>query len=76
VTDSPDRVRERLGALSNTQISEADLIKLVTDLLNAGGGVSLEIDEIRVKVVRREGHFVIKDGRIHSTVPPRIQRGR
>ena len=73
---SPDRVRERLGTLSGNPLSEADVIKLLTELLKCGGGVSLELDELRVKLVRREGHFLIKDGRIHSTNPPRVQRSR
>ena len=38
------------------------------------GGVSLELDELRVKLVRREGHFALKDGRTHSTLPPRTGR--
>lgn len=77
VTDvSPDRVRERLGALAGSPLSEADVIKLLTEWLNCGGSVNLELDQLHVKLVRREGHFMIKDSRIHSTNPPRMQRTR
>lgn len=72
---SPDRLRERLGALAGNVLSEADVIKLLTELLNCGGGVSLELDAMHVKLVRREGHFVLKDSRF-STNPPRVQRSR
>jgi hypothetical protein len=74
---SPDRLRERLTAMSaigSAQLSEADVIKLLTELINCGGGVSLELDELRVKLIRREGHFALKDARTHSTAPPRSMR--
>lgn len=71
---SVDRVREKLGALGSAHLSEADVIKLLTELINCGGGVSLELDELRVKLIRREGHFALKDGRAHSTFPPRTSR--
>ncbi len=70
---SSERVREKLGALGSTQLSEADVIKLLTELINCGGGVSLELDELRVKLIRREGHFALKDGRSHSSFPPRTR---
>jgi hypothetical protein len=71
---SPERLRERLSALGSAQLSEADVIKLLTELISCGGGVSLELDELRVKLIRREGHFALKDGRTHSTFPPRTVR--
>ena len=73
---SAERVREKLGSLGSTQLSEADVIKLLTELINCGGGVSLELDELRVKLIRREGHFALKDGRSHSSLPPRTNRTR
>jgi hypothetical protein len=71
---SPERLRERLSSLGSSQLSEADVIKLLTELINCGGGVSLELDELRVKLIRREGHFALKDGRTHSSLPPRTVR--
>jgi DNA repair protein RadC len=71
---SPERLRERLSALGGAQLSEAEVIKLLTDLINFGGGVSLELDELRVKLIRREGHFALKDARAHSSLPPRTVR--
>jgi hypothetical protein len=72
---SPERVREKLGALTG-HLSDGEVIKLLTELLAVGGGVSLEIDELRVKLIRREGHFALKDGRTHSSLPPRSSRPR
>ena len=72
--ESAERLRERLGAPGSAQISESDVIKLLTELINCGGGVSLELDELRVKLIRREGHFALKDGRAHSSLPPRSPR--
>ena len=72
---SPERVREKLGALTG-HLSESEVIKLLTELLAVGGGVSLEIDELRVKLIRREGHFALKDARTHSSLPPRSSRPR
>ena len=73
---SVERLREKLAGLQTAQLSEADVIKLLTDLINCGGGVSLELDELRVKLIRREGHFALKDGRLHSSLPPRTSRPR
>lgn len=72
--DSAERLRERLSALGSSQLSEADVIKLLTELINCGGGVSLELDELRLKLIRREGHFALKEGRGHSSLPPRTAR--
>ena len=74
--NSHERVRERLGALLGAALPETEVIKLLIELLNAGGGVSLELDELRLKLVRREGHFALKDGRGHSSLPPRSSRLR
>jgi len=71
---SSDRVRERLLSLMNAHVSESDVIKLLIELIGCGGGVSLELDELRIKLVRREGHFALKDGRVHSSFPPRSVR--
>lgn len=57
-------------------MSEADVIKLLTELISCGGGVSLELDELRIKLIRREGHFALKDARVHSSLPPRTSRPR
>jgi hypothetical protein len=74
--DSAERLREKLAGLQNAQLSEAEVIKLLTDLISCGGGVSLELDELRMKLIRREGHFALKDGRLHSSLPPRTSRSR
>lgn len=74
--DSAERLRERLSGRENAQLSEADVIKLLTELISCGGGVSLELDELRIKLIRREGHFALKDARVHSSLPPRTSRPR
>jgi hypothetical protein len=65
-----------IAGLHGAQLSEADVIKLLTEMINCGGGVNLEYDELRFKLIRREGHFALKDGRLHSSIPPRTGRSR
>ena len=73
---SRERVREKLIALGGSQLTEADVIRLLTELISCGGRVTLELDELRVKVIRREGHFALKEDRSHSSLPPRTVRPR
>jgi hypothetical protein len=74
--EASERVLERLHALAGTHLSEAEVVKLLTELINCGGGVDLELDELRMKLIRRDGHFVLKDARPHSSFPPRAGRSR
>jgi hypothetical protein len=70
---SSELLRDKLLAIIGSQLQDQEVIKLVSDLLSCGGGVTLELDDIRLKLIRREGRFGIKkeDSRRTSTVPPR-----
>lgn len=73
---STELVRDKLLALVGSNASEADVARVLTDLLKSGGGVTLEFDDVRVKLVMREGryHFKREDVR-RSSLPPRDSRG-
>jgi hypothetical protein len=70
---SSEQLRDKLLAVLGSQLQEHEVIKLLFDLLNSGGGVTLELDDIRLKLIRRDGKFGLKkeDSRRTSTVPPR-----
>jgi hypothetical protein len=70
---SSELLRDKLLAMISSQLQEQEVIKLLSDLLSCGGGVTLELDDMRLKLIRREGKFGIKkeDSRRTSTVPPR-----
>ena len=71
---SAEMMRDKLLALLGSQLQDAEVVKLLADLLSCGGGVTLELDEVRVKLIRREGRFGMKkEERRSSTVPPRTQ---
>lgn len=69
---SSEWVRDKLLALTGAQVTEADVSKLLMELLSCGGGVTLELEDVRVKLVRREGRLSFKreDLRRVSTMPP------
>ncbi|HEY2733039.1 MAG TPA: hypothetical protein VGI70_03600 [Polyangiales bacterium] len=70
-------LRERLLAIAGAQLPEVDVIKLLSDLISCGGGVTLELDELRLKLIRREGRFILKkedQRRTSSSMPPRASR--
>ena len=73
---STQMLRDKLLALIGSQATEADVAKVLTDLLRGGGGVTLELDDVRLKVVMREGryHFKREDTRRGSSLPPRENR--
>lgn len=73
---SPELLRDKLLALLGTQVTDAEVAKVLLELLNCGGGVTLELDDLRMKLVRREGRFILKkdDPRRISSLPPRDRR--
>jgi hypothetical protein len=72
---STQLLRDKLLALLGSQASEADVARVITELLRGGGGVTLELDELRLKVVMREGHYHFKrEDRRGSSLPPRERR--
>ena len=67
-------LREKLSALAGSPITDVDVVKLLHEIVASGGGISMELDEGRWKLLRRDGRFVLKkdDGRARpSTIPPR-----
>jgi hypothetical protein len=74
---SSELLLEKLLALAGpgTPLGDAELHKLMSDLISCGGSVTLELNETRVKVIRREGRFSLKkeDTRRASSLPPRTR---
>lgn len=70
---SSEMLRDKLLAIVGSQLQDQEVMKLLCDLLSCGGGVTLELEDLRLKLIRREGKFGIKkeDSRRSSTVPPR-----
>lgn len=67
-------LREKLSTLSGMPLEAHDAVKLLEDVINAGFGVTLELDEgTRYKLVRRDGRFTLKkeERPRSSTMPPR-----
>jgi hypothetical protein len=69
---SIELLREKLLTFSGASLNEADVVKLLGDLLDSGGGVTLELQDVRIKLIRREGRFSLKkdDSRRPSSMPP------
>ncbi|HEX2677937.1 MAG TPA: hypothetical protein VHM19_14890 [Polyangiales bacterium] len=72
---SIELLREKLHALAGVPMPNGDVIKLLNDLVASGGGITLDLDDGRWKLIRRDGRFVLKkeEGRAArpSTLPPR-----
>jgi hypothetical protein len=70
--DEFSTLRARLMSVIGTSLDAATLADLVENVLKAGGGVRMEMDDVRFTVIRREGRFVVKkDDHRPSTMPPR-----
>ena len=65
-------LRDKLLAMIGSQLQDPEVMKLLAELLSCGGGVTLELEDVRLKLIRREGRFSVKkeDMRRSSTVPP------
>ena len=68
-----ENVRGKLSGLAGTPLADHDIVALLAEVVSGGGGVVIEIDDARYKLIRREGRFVLtKDSRARmSSVPPR-----
>jgi hypothetical protein len=73
---SSEKLREKLLAIAGAQLPEVDVLRLLADIIGCGGGVTLELDEVRLKLIRREGRFMLKkdEQRRTSSMPPRQSR--
>ncbi|MDD9945010.1 MAG: hypothetical protein OXU20_28465 [Myxococcales bacterium] len=64
-------LRDRLNGLLGAQLSESEVAKLIEDVVSAGGGVNIETDDGRYRLVRREGKYELrKADRRPSSHPP------
>ena len=70
---SSEMLRDKLLALAGSQLQDSDVVKFLAEILSCGGGVTLEIEDVRLKLIRREGRFGVKkeDRRPTSTMPPK-----
>ncbi len=70
-----ENARSKLNGLLGVPLEPEDVAKLLAEIVAAGGGVNIEIDEFsRYRLIRREGKFVLaKDGTRNraSSFPPR-----
>lgn len=73
---STEHLRDKLLALVGSQVTEADVARLLVEVLGCGGGVTLDLNELRLKLLRREGKLTFKkeDARRASSMPPRDRR--
>ena len=73
--ESIDSVRAKLSALAGAPLEDAEVVQLLTELVDGGGGVHIEVDDAnRYKLIRRDGKFVLtKDPSRarQSSMPPR-----
>jgi hypothetical protein len=70
-----ESLRAKLLSLSGVPIEAEHVMQLLAEIVSAGGGVHVEVEDgVRYKLIRRDGKFVItKDssrGRA-SSMPPR-----
>ncbi len=66
--------RERLNAVLGGHLGDAEVLKLIGEVINSGGAVNIEIDDGHWKLIRRDGRFVLKKDEPrtrNSTIPPR-----
>jgi hypothetical protein len=74
MSDTSDILRERLHAMSGNLVPDADIERLLVEVLAAGGGITLDLGEARWKLIRRDGRFALKKDDVRarpSTIPPR-----
>jgi hypothetical protein len=77
LSDVPtEHLRDKLLALAGSQVTEAEVARVLVEVLVCGGGVTLDLDELRLKLIRREGKLTFKkeDARRASSMPPRDRR--
>ncbi|MDH5670513.1 MAG: hypothetical protein OEZ06_00080 [Myxococcales bacterium] len=67
-------LRGRVMGLTGMSLGDADVVKLLSDVLSGGGGVQIHLDDTGFKLTRREGKFVItREPRAYpSNTPPRM----
>ena len=67
-----DAIWGKLNGMAGTPFDQGELVKTLLDVFKAGGGVSIDLDGGRFKIMRREGKFILRrDDLRPSTMPPR-----
>lgn len=69
-----ENARSKLTGLLGVQLESEEAAKLLAEIIAAGGGVNIEIDELtRFRLIRREGKFVLTNASRNrgSSFPPR-----
>lgn len=74
--DAPGTLRAKLMALAGVPLEDEVVPTLLLEVVTEGGGVTLEIDTARFKLLRRDGKFTLKkeDPRSQSTIPPPMRK--
>lgn len=74
----PSALQGKLSSLAGQPIADEDVAAVLRDVVAEGGGISIDVDHVRFKLLRRDGKFVLKkeDPRSQSTIPPPLRRGR
>lgn len=64
-------LRDRLNGLVGVQMDADEVAKLLGDVISEGGGVTIETDDGRYRLVRREGKYELKKSDLRrSSFPP------
>jgi len=66
------QLKSRVQALLATQLGADEVYQLLKEVIAVGGGVTLDLDDQRFRLVQRDGVFGLKrvEHRRSSTLPP------
>lgn len=69
---NPTQVKDKLRGLLGVRLTDEEVHMLLRDVVAGGGGVTIDVDDGRYRLVRRDGKFGLKkvDRRRTSTLPP------
>lgn len=68
-------LRNRLNGVAGTALTDDEMLELVKHVVQKGGGVRFEVDEVSYQLIRRDGRFIVRregaSSRPSTTPPPR-----
>ena len=66
------QLKGRMSALLGQQLSDAEALQLLQDVAAGCGGLTIELDDARYRLIVREGKFSLKlsERRRVSSIPP------
>lgn len=67
-------LRDRLAGLRSVHLDDLELTELLTQIIDAGGGITIDIETARYRIIRRDNAFVVKPADRSSTHPPPRRR--